>query len=184
ARGDEHQTLAVEVSLAVLALLVGHAPGHRPGVEARRQRGADHGDAGAGREQAFHLALAHRAAAHHQAGVAPQVEGDGVILRHLGCAVRRRWGLSAFQPLGNFALASSSVTAGTMITSSPCFQFTGVATRCASVGWSESITRRISSKFRPVVCGYVIIRRIFFLGSMTNTVRTVYTSSWAGCIMP
>ena len=37
-------------------------------------------------------------------------------------------GLEAFQPFGNFALASSSLTAGTMMTSSPSFQFTGVAT--------------------------------------------------------
>src|SRR5207244_458989 len=103
---------------------------------------------------------------------------------YFGCGVRRRYGLRVFQPFGNLALASSSLTAGTMITSSPCFQFTGVATLWASVSWSESITRKISSKFRPVVCGYVIIRRIFFLGSMTNTVRTVYTSSCDGCIMP
>ena len=59
------------------------------------------------------------------------------------------------------------------MTSSPCFQLTGVATLWASVSWSESITRRISSKLRPVVCGYVIVRRTFFFGSMTKTVRTV-----------
>ena len=38
-----------------------------------------------------------------------------------------------------------------MITSSPCFQFTGVATLWLSVSCSESITRRISSKLRPVL---------------------------------
>jgi len=81
--------------------------------------------------------------------------------------------LSARQPFGNFAFASSSLTAGTMMTSSPCFQLTGVATRCLSVSCSESITRRISSKLRPVVCGYVIISRTFFCGSITKTVRTV-----------
>ena len=40
-----------------------------------------------------------------------------------------------------------------MITSSPGFQLTGVATLWAAVSWSESITRRTSSKFRPVVIG-------------------------------
>ena len=50
-------------------------------------------------------------------------------------------------------LASSSETEPAMITSSPCLQFTGVATRCLAVSCIESITRRISSKFRPVVIG-------------------------------
>ena len=36
-----------------------------------------------------------------------------------------------------------------MITSSPCFQFTGVATLCFAVNWSESTTRKTSSKLRP-----------------------------------
>ena len=40
----------------------------------------------------------------------------------------RRYGFGAFQPSGYLVLASSSDTAGTMMTSSPCFQFTGVAT--------------------------------------------------------
>ena len=40
-----------------------------------------------------------------------------------------------------------------MITSSPSCQFTGVDTLCFAVSWSESITRRTSSKFRPVVIG-------------------------------
>ena len=75
---------------------------------------------------------------------------DAERLSARAACVRRRYGFSAFQPCGNFALASSSVTAGTMMTSSPCFQFTGVATRWASVSCSESITRRISSKLRPV----------------------------------
>ena len=39
------------------------------------------------------------------------------------------------------------------ITSSPCFQFTGVATRCVAVSCTESITRSTSSKLRPVVIG-------------------------------
>ena len=40
-----------------------------------------------------------------------------------------------------------------MMTASPCRQFTGVATRCLAVSWSESITRNTSSKLRPVVIG-------------------------------
>ena len=40
-----------------------------------------------------------------------------------------------------------------MITSWPCFQFAGVATLCFAVSCSESMTRRISSKLRPVVIG-------------------------------
>src|SRR5262249_57674589 len=83
-------------------------------------------------------------------------EGEG---GYFGCGVRRRYGLSARQPPGNLPFASSSLTAGTMMTSSPCFQFTGVATLCLSVSCRESMTRRISSKLRPVVCGYVIISR-------------------------
>ena len=37
------------------------------------------------------------------------------------------YGLGDFQPAGYAFFASSSETAGTMITSCPCFQFTGVA---------------------------------------------------------
>src|SRR5207302_449371 len=51
------------------------------------------------------------------------------------------------------AFASSLETEPAMITSSPCFQFTGVATRCFAVNCSESITRSTSSKFLPVVIG-------------------------------
>src|SRR5581483_11882792 len=40
-----------------------------------------------------------------------------------------------------------------MITSSPCFQFTGVETLCFAVSCSESITRSTSSKLRPVDIG-------------------------------
>src|SRR5215469_58759 len=36
-----------------------------------------------------------------------------------------------------------------MITSSPCFQFTGVATLWLAVSWTESMTRSTSSKLRP-----------------------------------
>ena len=45
-----------------------------------------------------------------------------------GWGVMRRYGFRAFQPFGNLSFASSSETAATMITSSPSFQFTGVAT--------------------------------------------------------
>ena len=40
-----------------------------------------------------------------------------------------------------------------MITFSPCFQLTGVATLCFAVSCKESITRSTSSKLRPVVIG-------------------------------
>ncbi len=49
---------------------------------------------------------------------------------YLGWATVRRYGLCVFQPCGYVFLASSSETAVTMMTSSPCFQFTGVATLC------------------------------------------------------
>ena len=68
----------------------------------------------------------------------------------LGCGVDAEVRLHGLEALGNFSLASSSETAGTMMTSSPCFQFAGVATLCLAVSWSESMTRRISSKLRPV----------------------------------
>ena len=54
-------------------------------------------------------------------------------LRYFGCGTIRRYGFGDFQPSGYFCFASSSVTAGRMITSSPCFQFTGVATLCLAV---------------------------------------------------
>src|SRR5580658_6313115 len=70
-----------------------------------------------------------------------------------GWGTMRRYGRGAFQPPGYFCLASSSDTAGRMITSSPCFQFTGVATRCLAVSCIESRTRSTSSKLRPVLIG-------------------------------
>ena len=45
------------------------------------------------------------------------------------------------------------------------------------------MTRRISSKLRPVDAGYVIISRIFFAGSMTNSERTVSVAFAFGWIM-
>jgi hypothetical protein len=65
----------------------------------------------------------------------------------------RKYGLGAFQPSGKSFFASSSDTEPAMITSSPCFQLTGVATLYFAVICIESSTRRISSKLRPVVIG-------------------------------
>src|SRR5262249_27943699 len=76
-----------------------------------------------------------------------------IASRYFGWATTRRYGLSSFQPAGNSFFASSLDTDGTMMTSWPCFQFTGVATLCLSVSCSESITRRISSKLRPALAG-------------------------------
>ena len=51
------------------------------------------------------------------------------------------------------------------------------------VSCSESITRRISSKFRPVLAGYVIISLIFLSGPMMNTLCTVKVSLAAGPLL-
>jgi hypothetical protein len=50
------------------------------------------------------------------------------VLFLFGCGVIRRYGFTVFQPAGNLAFASSSLRDGTMMQSSPSFQFTGVAT--------------------------------------------------------
>ena len=50
-----------------------------------------------------------------------------------GCGTIRMYGLGDFHPFGNFCRASSSDTAGTMMTSSPRRQLTGVATLCSAV---------------------------------------------------
>ena len=57
------------------------------------------------------------------------------------------------QTLPKKSYAIPLVTEGTMITSSPFFQSAGVATLCLAVSCMESMTRRISSKLRPVVMG-------------------------------
>ncbi len=49
---------------------------------------------------------------------------------HFGCGVSRRYGRNAFQPAGNFDFASESGMDVGMMTSSPRFQLTGVATLC------------------------------------------------------
>src|SRR5262249_50090067 len=72
----------------------------------------------------------------------------------LGCGVIRRYGLLTLEPFGKFCLSTSgSCSEGTITQSSPSFQFTGVATEWLSVSCSESITRKISSKLRPVLAG-------------------------------
>src|SRR5580692_3110467 len=63
-----------------------------------------------------------------------------------GCAVVRRYGFTVLYP-GKILSASSLETEPAMITSSPCFQFAGVATLCFAVSCIESSTLRISSKF-------------------------------------
>src|SRR6266496_4195655 len=60
-------------------------------------------------------------------GVAEPAAAVSVLVL-FGCGVIRRYGRGAFQPAGNFSFAASSDKDGTMITSSPSFQFTGVAT--------------------------------------------------------
>jgi hypothetical protein len=52
---------------------------------------------------------------------------------YFGCATVRKYGLSVLKPCGYFFLASSSDTAGGMMTSCPGFQLTGVATVCFAV---------------------------------------------------
>src|SRR6266566_655218 len=70
-----------------------------------------------------------------------------------GWGTIRMYGFGAFQPPGYACLASASETAGTMMTSCPGRQFTGVATLCFAVSWQESRRRRTSSKLRPVLIG-------------------------------
>jgi hypothetical protein len=60
----------------------------------------------------------------------PVPRGHGYVR---GCGTIRIYGLGDFHPAGYFSLASASETAGTMMTSSPCFQLTGVATLCFAV---------------------------------------------------
>ena len=64
-----------------------------------------------------------------------------------------------------------------MMTSSPCFQLAGVATRCFAVSCIESMTRSTSSKLRPVVIGYTRTSFTFLSGPMTMTLRTVWLSA-------
>jgi hypothetical protein len=60
-----------------------------------------------------------------------------------------------------------------MITSSPSFQFTGVATLYCAVSWQESSRRSTSSKFRPELIGYSSSALMSLSGPIRYTVRTV-----------
>src|SRR5207237_72635 len=64
---------------------------------------------------------------------------------YFGCATTRKYGFSVLNPCGYFFFASSSDTDVGMITSSPGFQFTGVATACFALSCSESSRRNTSS---------------------------------------
>ena len=64
-----------------------------------------------------------------------------------------QYGRGACHPCGKIFFASSSETDPAMMTSSPRFQLTGVATLCVAESCNESMTRSTSSKFRPVVIG-------------------------------
>src|SRR5882724_335431 len=90
---------------------------------------------------------------------------------YFGCATVRRYGFTVLYP-GKILSASSLETAPVMITSSPCFQFAGVATLCFAVNCIESSTRMISSKLRPVVIGYASVSLMRLSGPTTKTVRT------------
>ena len=68
-----------------------------------------------------------------------------------GWRVVRRYGFFVTKPEGNCFFASSSDTAGEMMTSSPAFQSAPVETLWPAVSCSESMTRRISWKLRPVL---------------------------------
>src|SRR4051794_34720258 len=71
----------------------------------------------------------------------------------LGCGTMRMYGRGDSQPSGYCSFACSSLTEPAMITSSPGCHWAGVATAWLAVSCSESITRRTSSKLRPVVIG-------------------------------
>src|SRR6187549_3079056 len=81
--------------------------------------------------------------------------GPGLERPHLfGCGVTRRYGRTALKPLGKRSASSfGSCKAGMITTSSPSCQSAGVATLWLSVSCSESTTRKISEKFRPVLAG-------------------------------
>ena len=57
-------------------------------------------------------------------------------------------------PLGKSPATSSGLTLGKTMQEPPDCQSAGVATFFSAVNWRESITRKISSKFLPVVAGY------------------------------
>jgi hypothetical protein len=55
--------------------------------------------------------------------------------------------------LGKSFSASSPLTEGWTMTSSPGTQLIGVVTRCLSPVWRESTMRRTSAVLRPVLAG-------------------------------
>src|SRR6185369_13816703 len=78
----------------------------------------------------------------------------GTALYLLGWGVTRKYGRTALKPFGKRSASSfGSCSAGTITTSSPSCQSAGVATLWLSVSCSESTTRKISEKFRPVLAG-------------------------------
>src|SRR5207244_6132665 len=94
--------------------------------------------------------------------------GTAVVSR--GCGTIRMYGFGdSHSP--KISLASSLETEPAMITSSPCRQFTGVATLCFAVSCSESITRSTSWKLRPVVIGEAGSSLTFLSGPPTQTLR-------------
>src|SRR5258706_2452273 len=74
-----------------------------------------------------------------------------------GCGTMRMYGRGAFHPSGYCFFASSSDTDPALITSSPGFQLTSVATLWCDVSLSESSTLSTSSKLQPAVIGYTKI---------------------------
>lgn len=69
-----------------------------------------------------------------------------------GISVYLKYGFTSLK-LGNTSFASSFLTLGWMITSSPGFQSTGVVMRYLSDACRESMTRSSSAVFRPVEAG-------------------------------
>ena len=80
-------------------------------------------------------------------------DGDYKNGIHRGENLYENDGFIVFQPSGYIFFASSFVTLGTIITSSPGFQSAGVAILCFAVLCIESIVLKISWKLRPVVIG-------------------------------
>src|SRR5204862_5603267 len=112
---------------------------------------------GSGRRSSANGAAAARGARASPALTAIAAAGDGrhrpPLRAHLGWGTILMYGRGAFQPSGYVFFASSSETEPAMITSWPCFQFTGVATLCLVVSWQEPRSRRTSSKLPRVDVG-------------------------------
>src|SRR5574341_1813469 len=89
------------------------------------------------------------------AGLGEQARRRNSAGYRFGCGVVRKYGLIVLCPLGNLAGTSASATEGEIMQSCPGFQSAGVATLYLAVSWSDSTTRKISSKLRPVDAGYV-----------------------------